>query len=149
MQPPLPRSSHEQISCRSTHGRHRSHFRSIQLQTINFQLFFEDTNDLPSIDSQTKGQSFTHLFLVSEEACLYMFIYIVVDRLLMRKESINLPSSRQTRRPLVSSDLLRCGNDWPFRPGSRADFPSGNCLHHTTTRHFKYSKSKRLWSSLN
>ena len=22
-----------------------------------------------------------------------------------------------------------------FRPGNRADFPSGNCLHHTTTRH--------------
>ena len=29
-------------------------------------------------------------------------------------KAINLPSSRQTRRPLVSSDLLRCGNDWVF-----------------------------------
>ena len=29
-------------------------------------------------------------------------------------KAINLPSSRQTRRPLVSNDLLRCGNDWVF-----------------------------------
>ena len=29
-------------------------------------------------------------------------------------KAINLPSSRQTRRSPVSSDLLRCGNDWVF-----------------------------------
>ena len=29
-------------------------------------------------------------------------------------KAINLPSSRQTRRPLVSSHLLRFGNDWVF-----------------------------------
>ena len=33
-----------------------------------------------------------------------------------RRNESNLPSSRQTQRPLVSSssDLLRCGNDWVF-----------------------------------
>ena len=29
-------------------------------------------------------------------------------------KAINLPSSRQTWRPQVSNDLLRCGNDWVF-----------------------------------
>ena len=77
---------------------------------------------------------------VKKESCAATASFIRLVREGMK--AINLPSSRQTRRPLVSSDLLRCGNDWAFsfQPRNRPDFPSGNCLHHTTTRHWELLK---------
>ena len=86
---------------------------ALQARIHNIQVQLLLTSG-PFLASQHQDNSILHIFLTSPSYTLF-FYEIIVQRLVPEgTKAINLPSSRQTRRPLVSSDLLRCGNDWVF-----------------------------------